>query len=63
MAGVGDAATMPITLYDARGSNGGERVRWALQFKGVAYTRIDIEAPHDRAHLGRISPFGRVPVG
>ncbi|MCA0176433.1 MAG: glutathione S-transferase N-terminal domain-containing protein [Proteobacteria bacterium] len=54
---------MPITLYDARGSNGGERVRWALQFKGVAYTRIDIEAPHDRAHLGRISPFGRVPVG
>lgn len=53
---------MQINFYAANGANCCERVRWALDYKRVAYHLVDVDAMHDAAHFAAISPFARVPV-
>lgn len=53
---------MNIKFYYAAGANCCERVRWALDFKCIAYELIDLEHEFDEAHFADISPFGRCPI-
>jgi maleylacetoacetate isomerase len=53
---------MQIKFYFAVGANCCDRVRWALDYKGIAYAAVDLDQAHDSAHFARISPFGRVPI-
>lgn len=50
------------TLFSAPGANCGDRVLWALRYKGVAHELVDADLPDGAARLARLSPFGRVPV-
>ena len=51
-----------LTLFYAAGANCNERVRWALDYKRVAYELIDLDQPHDAVRFAAASPFGRSPV-
>lgn len=53
---------MRITLYYAEGANCCERIRWALDYKKIAYALVDIDRQHDEILFRSISPFGRVPA-
>jgi glutathione S-transferase len=53
---------MQIKVHYVVGANCCERVRWALDYKGVAYELISIDADTSQSALDGIGPFGRVPV-
>jgi glutathione S-transferase len=53
---------MHIKFYYAAGANCCERVRWALDYKGIAYELVTLDADTPASALAAISPFGRVPV-
>ena len=48
-----------LTLFYAAGANCNERVRWALDYKRVAYELIDLDQPHDAVRFAAASLAGR----
>ena len=52
---------MAILLYSAKGSNSSERVEWVLNFKQIAYDRIEVSSNELTTYLD-INPFGYVPA-
>ncbi|MEN9866230.1 MAG: hypothetical protein RL748_1820 [Pseudomonadota bacterium] len=55
---------MDIRFYYAAGANCCERIKWALDYKGIAYTQLNegTMSAADAEHFIRISPFQRWPV-
>lgn len=49
-----------LTLYTAEG-NAAERVLWALNYKALAYQRVEVESM-SAGEYARINPFGYVPT-
>ncbi len=53
---------MAILLYSAKGSNSSERVEWVLNFKQIAYDRIEVSSNELTTTYLDINPFGYVPA-
>lgn len=53
---------MAILLYSAKGSNSSERVEWVLNFKQIAYDRIEVSSNELKTTYLDINPFGYVPA-
>ena len=53
---------MRFVFYYAVGANCCERVRWALDYKQLDYSLVDVGRDPDNENFRHISPFGRVPV-
>ncbi|WED25594.1 glutathione S-transferase N-terminal domain-containing protein [Vibrio sp. DW001] len=51
-----------VILYSAIGSNSSERVEWVLNFKGITYSRVEVESSELKTSFLAINPFGYVPV-
>lgn len=53
---------MELILYSAAGSNSSERVEWALNYKAIPYTRVEVSASELASSYLTINPFGYVPA-
>lgn len=53
---------MEVLLYSAKGSNSSERVEWVLNFKRIAYDRIEVGSDELTTTYLNINPFGYVPA-
>ncbi|MDK9737329.1 glutathione S-transferase N-terminal domain-containing protein [Vibrio sp. D404a] len=52
---------MDLVLYSAAGSNSSERVEWLLNYKGIAYQRVEVTSQALQTSYLSINPFGYVP--
>ncbi|CAG8998651.1 MAG: hypothetical protein CENE_00606 [Candidatus Celerinatantimonas neptuna] len=52
---------MDLSLYSAQGSNSSERVEWALNFKCIPYSRIEVSHQELTSSYLNINPYGYVP--
>lgn len=53
---------MDICLYAANGSNSSHRVEWALNYKKVAYRRVEVTSEQLVSSYRQINAFGYVPT-
>ena len=53
---------MNVILYGAQGSNSSERVEWTLNYKVIAYQRIEVTNAELHSSYLQINPFGYVPA-
>lgn len=52
---------MDLVLYSAAGSNSSERVEWALNYKGISYSRVEVTSQELQTSYLAINPLGYVP--